>query len=561
MNTDINIAILQELKRIANEIFSNEIDIEPGTYTAAELAKEKSAKGDAIIINYIKTNNESLLTRSVCVGSFKCEFERKNIFYLIWKFEQLVSAKQKDKARFVRIEAGKVDLSFSVEITKEMLSLCKCVGNDKESPVMSYVFIDYKKGYLVASNGKHLKAYKANISNIEGYAETSILINPKDLKQLSGVCLVSVSGGKVTISDEAGRAYSVECSGLKYPNWVSVIPKVSLKNYIKINEAKEILSFLKKKEGTFYMYAEKGYKVTIDYINSDSGTSSQIEVFTEKQIPFAFSVMMDAKSFQTVAQKWNGGIFIDANYKPIVLTDKNESLCFTMPAGTGKEGFFKMDFDFDRSNMISLLDYQKEGKQKPLPEKINPTPVQIESVNLPIAVSEYKYNVLGLYCLLSLVCELCKAIIYNEAKEALKRLKMLLSSPVVNIEDFANEVQIIDLKPDEVEEIKDVQPGADVLPDENQPFADVPDIAPPPLSGADAPGVPAIPLLYAVPFAMWFAVRALVEFAHRNLPVPVVNIGCPRRESVHIRGATRRTTVSSERLINKRLKSNYFHLS
>lgn len=64
---EINIAILQELKRIANEIFTNEIDIEPGTYTAAELAKEKSAKGDVIIINYIKTNNESLLTRSVCV--------------------------------------------------------------------------------------------------------------------------------------------------------------------------------------------------------------------------------------------------------------------------------------------------------------------------------------------------------------------------------------------------------------------------------------------------------------------------------------------------------------
>lgn len=58
---EINIAILQELKRIANEIFTNEIDIEPGTYTAAELAKEKSAKGDVIIINYIKTNNESLL--------------------------------------------------------------------------------------------------------------------------------------------------------------------------------------------------------------------------------------------------------------------------------------------------------------------------------------------------------------------------------------------------------------------------------------------------------------------------------------------------------------------
>lgn len=45
---EINIAILQELKDIANEIFTNEINIVPGTYTAAELAKEKSAKGDVL---------------------------------------------------------------------------------------------------------------------------------------------------------------------------------------------------------------------------------------------------------------------------------------------------------------------------------------------------------------------------------------------------------------------------------------------------------------------------------------------------------------------------------
>lgn len=540
---EINIAILQELKRIANEIFTNEIDIEPGTYTAAELAKEKSAKGDVIIINYIKTNNESLLTRSVCVGSFKCEFERNNIFYLVWKFEQLTSVKQKDKTRFVRIETGKADLSFSMEITKEMQLLCKCVGNDPKSPVMSYMFIDYKKGYLVASNGMHLQACKANISNIVGETEASVLINPKDFKQLCGVCSITVSGGKITISDEAGRAYSVECSGLKYPNWVAVIPKVSKNNYIKIREAKEVLSFLKKKEGTFYMYAEKGYKVTIDYINSDSGTSSQIEVFTEKQIPFAFSVMLDSKSFQTVAQKWNGGIFIDANYKPIVLTDKNENICFLMPSGVGKEGFVSIEYDFHRSNMVSYLDYQKEEPQTTIKEvcteKISPAPVQIELINLPVVASEYKCNIFGLYCLLSLVCELCKAIIYNEAKEALKRLKMLLSSPVVNIEDFANEVQIIDLKPDEVEEIKDTHTIADISPGVTlQVPATIPavsSIRPAPIASVSF--YPALPVLCLVFRLLAISVSCYVP------TTPAKYTGCSRRGSIHIRGDTSRTTI------------------
>ena len=369
---------------------------------------------------------------------------------MIWKFEQLTGTKQKDKARFVRIEAGKVDLSFSIEITKEMQLLCKCVGNDPKSPVMSYMFIDYQKGYLVASNGRHLQACKANICNIVGETETSVLINPKDFKQLSGVCSVIVSGGKITISDEAGRAYNVESSGLKYPRWALVVPKVSKNNYIKINEVKEVFSFLKKKEGTFYMYAEKGHKVTVDYTDSGSGAFSEIEVFTENEIPFAFSVMFDSKSFQTVAQKWDGGIFLNANYKAVVLTDKNKSLCFTMPAGTGKEGFFKMDFDFDRSNMVSLLEYGEKADAEPTTPKENIiVPVQIDPINLPVVASEYKYNAMGLYFLLSLLCDLCKAIIYHEAKEALKRLKMLLYSPAVNIEDFANEVQIIDLKPDD----------------------------------------------------------------------------------------------------------------
>lgn len=561
---EINIAILQELKRIANEIFTNEIAIEPGTYTAAELAKEKSAKGDVIIINYIKTNNESLLTRSVCVGSFKCEFERNNIFNLVWKFEQLTSVKQKDKARFVRIETKKADLSFSVEITKEMQTLYKCVGNDKERPVMSYVFIDYKKGYLVASNGRHLQACKANITNIEGDTEASVLINPKDFKQLSGVCSVTVSGGKITISDEAGRAYNVESSGLKYPRWALVVPKVSKNNYIKIKEAEEVLSFLKKKKGTFYIYAEKGHKVTVDYKDSESGASSEIEVFTENEIPFAFSVILDSKSFQTVAQKWNGGIFIDANYKPIVLTDKKENICFLMPSGVGKEGFVKIEYDFHRSNMVSYLDYQKEEPQTTIKEvcteKISPVPVQIELINLPVVASEYKCNALGLYCLLSLVCELCKAIIYNEAKEALKRLKMLLSSSVVNIEDFASELQIIDLQPGEVEEIKDLQPGENTVPDENQSLAVVPDIVPPPLFRADAPGVPSacVSLLDAVSFALWFAVRVWVVSARGTVPAPAANIECSRRESVRIRGATKRTTASVERLpINERFTSNF----
>lgn len=484
---EINIAILEELKRIANDIFTNEIDIEPGTYTAAELSKEKSAKGDDIIINYINTNNENLLMRSVNLGSFKCKFDRKNIFYLVWKFEQLISVKQQDKVRFVKIEAEKADLHFSFEITKEMQSLCKCVGNNPQYPTLTCLFIDYKKGYIVATNGKHLQACKANIFNIVGETETSVLVNPKDFKHLSGVCSVTVSSGKVTVTDKDGRIYYVETFRLKYPHWASVVPKVSQNNYIKIKEAKEVLSFLKKKEGTFYMYAEKGHKVTVDYKDSESGASSEIEVFTENKIPFAFSVMLDSKSFQTVAQKWNGGIFIDANYKPIVLTDKNENICFLIPSGVGKEGFFKMDFDFDRSNMFSLLDYQKEEKSQTS---------KSEFINLSVISLDHK--------------------------------------------DYENEDQLIDIKPEEVEELKDLPTGADALPDEKQPFADNPNIVSPSLSRMDVLCIPPTCALFLniVSFALLSVAQVWdIMSANGNILNLGTFIGLYELKSAQIRGS------------------------
>lgn len=267
--------------------------------------------------------------------------------------------------------------------------------------------------------------------------------------------------------------------------------------------------------------------------------------------------MLDSKSFQTVAQKWNGGIFIDANYKPIVLTDKNENICFLMPSGVGKEGFVNIEYDFHRSNMISYLDYQKEEEEpqtateEARPEMISPAPVQIDPINLPVIASEYKYNAMGLYFLLSLLCDLCKAIIYNEAKEALKRLKMLLSSPVVNVEDFANEVQIIDLKPDEIEEIKETHPITDISPGVTLPVpANVPAVSS--IRPAPVPSVFFFPVVLRLVFRLW-----AISVSHYAPMTPAKYAGCPRRGLIHIRGDTCRTTISTKRLFKLPMQISY----
>ena len=56
---EFNGLILAELVKIANDVFTNEIEIAPGTYTAAELAKLKDANGNEIY-SVFTTNYSSI---------------------------------------------------------------------------------------------------------------------------------------------------------------------------------------------------------------------------------------------------------------------------------------------------------------------------------------------------------------------------------------------------------------------------------------------------------------------------------------------------------------------
>lgn len=70
---DFNGLILAELVKIANDVFTNEIEIAPGTYTAAELAKLKDANGNKINIKYLCVDVKLNITdfRTVQINSFK----------------------------------------------------------------------------------------------------------------------------------------------------------------------------------------------------------------------------------------------------------------------------------------------------------------------------------------------------------------------------------------------------------------------------------------------------------------------------------------------------------
>lgn len=94
---EFNLAILTELKRIANEVFAKVKVSKEGTYTAAELWNEKDAFGESIIIDYKGTESDIYTAE---IGTFKMQITPQKLWYVLWKFEKLCNVKQADKMRF-----------------------------------------------------------------------------------------------------------------------------------------------------------------------------------------------------------------------------------------------------------------------------------------------------------------------------------------------------------------------------------------------------------------------------------------------------------------------------
>lgn len=202
---EFNGLILAELVKIANDVFTNEIEIVPGTYTAAELAKLKDANGNEINIKYLCVDAKLNITdfRTVQINSFKCSFPVDQVFNLVWQFEKLISTKQANKTRFTKIEEREnIVCSFDMWIIKEHLNITKLVTKDPLRPAFNYIYLDPYKSALVASDGRTLKEYPVIIETSGLLPDgLKLFINPKHLKEMVGrcsVCVCNQDGGNIT---------------------------------------------------------------------------------------------------------------------------------------------------------------------------------------------------------------------------------------------------------------------------------------------------------------------------------------------------------------------------
>lgn len=191
---EFNGLILAELVKIANDVFTNEIEIAPGTYTAAELAKLKDANGNEINIKYLCVDAQLNITdfRTVQINSFKCSFLVDQVFNLVWQFEKLIGTKQANKTRFTKIEEREnIVCSFDIWITKEHLNITKLVTKDSLRPAFNYIYLDPYKAVasFVKEIAKRNKKSGFSLRTIAGENKVYLSYNDADSNGHKELCV------------------------------------------------------------------------------------------------------------------------------------------------------------------------------------------------------------------------------------------------------------------------------------------------------------------------------------------------------------------------------------
>lgn len=427
---EFNGLILAELVKIANEVFTNEIEIAPGTYTAAELAKLKDANGNEINIKYLCVDAKLNITdfRAVQINSFKCSFPVDQVFNLVWQFEKLIGTKQANKTRFTKIEEREnIVCSFDMWITKEHLNITKLVTKDSLRPAFNYIYLDPYKSALVASDGRTLKEYPVIIETSGLLPDgLKLFINPKHLKEMFGrcsVCVCSQEGGNITeITNDKKQTFICDFAGY-FPNYRLVYPNLSKDGFIKIqkSELKAVAGFVKeiakrnKKSGFSLRTIAGENKVYLSYNDADSNGHKELCVTLEKNVIPLLS-------------GWTGGVWLVAPDRAAVFDDKAARIGVVMPA------FINDSICPNLKCNIKALD---RAKAPIIPEK---EPVREPEKHLPaLYVDAQTKTPAFVFALVALIDFISRWFYQDQINKALQRLTMLTELSGISLPELLTE--------------------------------------------------------------------------------------------------------------------------
>lgn len=452
---EFNGLILAELVKIANEVFTNEIEIAPGTYTAAELAKLKDANGNEINIKYLCVDAKLNITdfRAVQINSFKCSFPVDQVFNLVWQFEKLIGTKQANKTRFTKIEEREnIVCSFDMWITKEHLNITKLVTKDSLRPAFNYIYLDPYKSALVASDGRTLKEYPVIIETSGLLPDgLKLFINPKHLKEMVGrcsVCVCSQEGGNITeITNDKKQTFICDFAGY-FPNYRLVYPNLSKDGFIKIqkSELKAVAGFVKeiakrnKKSGFSLRTIAGENKVYLSYNDADSNGHKELCVTLEKAALIDIKLGFFASNVIPLLSGWTGGVWL-------VAPDKAARIGVVMPA------FINDSICPNLKCNIKALD---RAKVPTIPEK---EPVREPEKHLPALYVDVQTKTPAfVFALVALIDFISRWFYQDQINKALQRLTMLTELSGISLPELLTEPVNEETNANEPEPITENEP-------------------------------------------------------------------------------------------------------
>ena len=459
---EFNGLILAELVKIANDVFTNEIEIAPGTYTAAELAKLKDANGNEINIKYLCVDAKLNITdfRTVQINSFKCSFPVDQVFNLVWQFEKLIGTKKANKTRFTKIEEREnIVCSFDMWITKEHLNITKLVTKDSLRPAFNYIYLDPYKSALVASDGRTLKEYPVIIETSGLLPDgLKLFINPKHLKEMVGrcsVCVCSQEGGNITeITNDKKQTFICDFAGY-FPNYRLVYPNLSKDGFIKIqkSELKAVAGFVKeiakrnKKSGFLLRTIARENKVYLSYNDADSNGHKELCVTLEKAALIDIKLGFFASNVISLLSGWTGGVWLVAPDRAAVFDDKAARIGVVMPA------FINDSICPNLKCNIKALD---RAKVPTIPEKES---VREPEKHLPALYVDVQTKTPAfVFALVALIDFISRWFYQDQINKALQRLTMLTELSGISLPELLTEPVNEETNANEPEPITENEP-------------------------------------------------------------------------------------------------------
>lgn len=118
MKNTTNMQIIAELTKIAQEVFRYFVylgDVN-GSFTASEIEMERDMAGNDLRVSFSPNTPEY----TVNVGTFSMKFDGRQVFRLLWRFEQLEGLRGNNRARFTNGVSKYENIRANVVYTSEM---------------------------------------------------------------------------------------------------------------------------------------------------------------------------------------------------------------------------------------------------------------------------------------------------------------------------------------------------------------------------------------------------------------------------------------------------------